>query len=129
MWYFRISGAPLFQNTIQLSQLPKGSTERCSLKKVVILENITKGWSCNLLQSPCQISVKEFMFQKFADLQPTTLPKMSSFKVFFSGIFPIFYFSLGTPTLRNTFEWLFVNFCFSCLFSTNKKTALIKKNN
>ena len=38
---FRIPRTPIFQSTIQLSQLPGASTERCSLKIVVIkfLEN------------------------------------------------------------------------------------------
>ena len=72
--------------------------------------------------------MKEFTFRKLVDLQPTTLPKMSSFKVFFfSGLFPLFYFSLGTLTLWNTFEWLLPNFCFIRLFNINKK-KLVSRN-
>ena len=59
----------------------------------------------NFSQNPFKISVKEFTFRKLVDLQPTTLPKTSSFKSFF---FKDFYFSLGTPTLRKTFEWLLI---------------------
>ena len=66
----------------------------------------------------------EFTFQKFADLKPSTLPKMSSFKVVFQG-FPLLYcFSLRTPTLKNTFEWLLPNFCLTLLFNTNKKRSI-----
>ena len=38
------------------------------------------------------MSVKEFTFQKFADLKPTALPKMSPFKVVVSRIFPTLLF-------------------------------------
>ena len=46
----------------------------------------------SLSKNPSKISVKELTFQKFVDLQPTTLPKTSSFKVFFRGFFLLLYF-------------------------------------
>ena len=75
----------------------------------------------NFSQNLFKISVTEFTFRKLVDLQPTTLPKTSSFKSFF---FKDFYFSQGTPTLRKTFEWLLPNFCFTRLFNTNKKKSI-----
>ena len=54
--------------------------------------------------------MKEFMFQESVELQPTALPKTSSFKVFFQGFFLLFYF--------NTFEWLLPNFCLTRLLET-----------
>ena len=78
----------------------------------------------NFSQNPFKISVKEFTFRKYVDLQPTTLPKTSSFEVVFQGFFLLFYFSLGTPTLRKTFEWLLPNFSFTRLFNmTDKKST------
>ena len=49
--------------------------------------------------------MKEFTFGKFADLKPATLTKMSSFKVLFQGFSLLYYFSLWSRSLRNTFEW------------------------
>ena len=50
----------------------------------------------NFSQNPFQISVKEFTFRKFVDLQPTTLPKTSSFKVFFKGFSYFLFFPRNT---------------------------------
>ena len=40
--------------------------------------------------------MKEFTFRKFADLKPTTLRKMSSFKVFFKDFPYLLFFSMNT---------------------------------
>ena len=82
--------------------------------------------------------MKEFTFRKFADLKPTTLPKMSSFKVAFQGFSLLYYFSLWTRFLKNTFEWLLPDFCLTLLLpdfcltlllNTNKKKSINKENN
>ena len=51
------------------------------------------------------MSVKEFTFQKFADLKPTTLPKMNFFKVVFQRYSLLHYFSSMNTFFKEHF-WM-----------------------
>ena len=111
-----------------LNTRPYMSHLKAKIKTSVFQKNSTK-W-----RQRFQLNCQRLMYVQFTscvygdiyfvDLQHTTLPKTSSSKVFFQGFFLLFYFSLGTPTFRNTFEWLLPNFCFTRLFDTNKKKSI-----
>ena len=92
------------------------------------MQNIIKGWYNLYFFAKSFWNICEGVHvSKICRPTAYNFTKNELLQSFFQRFLLLFKFPLGTPTLRNSFEWLLPNFCFTRLFNTNKKKSINSK--